>query len=100
MISGDLDLSSRDGCYDACVATTGADVQVDLSATTFMDCAGYSALTTARRVVEADGGTLTWQGAGGEPARLLGLVAAPHRPVRHHGFGRRLRSVVAGSRGE
>ena len=64
------------------VAATGTHVQVDLAATTFMDCGGYSALVAARQVIEGRGGTLTWRGATGGPARLLTLIRMIHRPAR------------------
>ena len=81
-IGGDLDESSRERCFEACVAAAGTHVHVDLGATTFMDCGGYSALIAARQVIEGRGGTLTWRGATGEPARLLTLIRKLHRPAR------------------
>ena len=74
-IVGDLDLATRESWYDACVTAVGPHVHVDLGATTFMDCCGYSALTAARHVVEARGATLTWHSAHGEASRLLQLIA-------------------------
>jgi anti-anti-sigma regulatory factor len=97
-IFGDLDLASRERCYDASVAAVETHVHVDLGAMTFMDCGGYSAFIRARQVVEGRGGTLTWRGATGQPARLLALIpavrgpapsfdgSAPCPPLRH-GFG-------------
>ena len=79
---GDLDGSSRERCFDACVAATGPHVHVDLAATAFMDCGGYSALTSARQVIEGRGGRLTWRGAAGEPARLLTLIRMTLHPTR------------------
>jgi anti-sigma B factor antagonist len=81
-MAGDLDMASREHWFDVCVAAPGRQVVVDLTATTFMDCSGYSALTAARRIIEGRGGTLTWQGANGEPARLLTLLGSAHAHVR------------------
>jgi anti-anti-sigma regulatory factor len=81
-VVGDLDLASGDHWYDECVAS-GPGVLVDLGAATFMDCRGYAALTAARRVIEARGGTLVWRGATSGPAHVLEMVRriqAPRRP--------------------
>jgi anti-anti-sigma regulatory factor len=81
-VVGDLDLASGDHWYDECVAG-GPGVRVDLGAATFMDCRGDAALTAARRVIEARGGTLVWRGATSEPAHVLEMVRriqAPDRP--------------------
>jgi anti-anti-sigma regulatory factor len=84
LVVGDLDLESGDHWYDECVAG-GPGVLVDLGATTFMDCSGYAAITAARRVIEARGGTLVWRGATSEPALVLEMVrriqAPPHPPI-------------------
>jgi anti-anti-sigma factor len=97
-VAGDLDLESRDRWYDECIAAVGPDVLVDLEATTFMDCCGYSALTSARDVIEARGGTLVWRGARNEPAQMLDLVLKLQAPIAGAPIGGRGRRATPSSR--
>jgi anti-sigma B factor antagonist len=80
--AGELDLFNRRLAYDACVAGTNRDVVVDLSAVSFMDCAGYGALIAARSVLLGRSGSLTFRNARDEPARLLLLIGHGQHDVR------------------
>jgi anti-anti-sigma factor len=73
-VAGELDLTSRALMLLACVDGDQRSVVVDLTALTFMDCAGYGALVRARVILEERGGTLGLVNATGEPLRLLGLI--------------------------
>ena len=75
-VTGELDLASRDHLGRACIGSHHRFVIVDLAALTFMDCAGYGALVTARLTLEALRGLLTLVNAVGQPARLLELIAS------------------------
>jgi anti-anti-sigma factor len=73
-LSGELDMSTRELAYDACMACASRHVIVDLGAVTFLDCSGLGAILAARVELERCGGSLTLRNAVGEPARLLLLV--------------------------
>jgi anti-anti-sigma factor len=75
-LAGELDLATRDVAYQACVRDQHIDVVVDLGGLTFLDCAGYGALMSARRVLLQRGGSLTLRNQTGLPARLLTLIHA------------------------
>ena len=79
-VTGELDLASRDLMLGACVESDHRVVVVDLAELTFMDCAGYGALMTARRALEQRDGSLTLADALGEPLRLLTLIEATEKP--------------------
>jgi anti-anti-sigma factor len=79
-LEGELDLASRQLAYDACVAHKNPSVVVDLSGLTFIDCAGYGRLVTARDTLQLRGGELRLDGAIGQPARFLALVET-HQPI-------------------
>jgi anti-anti-sigma regulatory factor/transcriptional regulator with GAF, ATPase, and Fis domain len=74
-ITGDLELATRNDCFNACVNGDGDIVDIDISAITFMNCSGYSALVAARLVVEQRGGSLNICNPTGQPAYFLGLLA-------------------------
>ena len=73
-VIGDIDVATRSKVYEACVAGNSRDVVIDLRATTFIDCGGYSALVAARRELEDRGGRLSWVGSTGQPQRFLKLL--------------------------
>ena len=75
-VSGELDLASRDLMIQTCVLSDHRVVVVEMAELTFMDCAGYGALISGRRVLERRGGSLTLAHAAGEPLRLLALIDA------------------------
>jgi len=73
---GELDLASREKFRQTLAhADEMLDVVVDLGELTFMDCAGYSSLITARAALTRHGGTLTFANAGGEPATLIAMIS-------------------------
>lgn len=72
---GELDLAGRASVMEMCVFGLDRSVTVDLCGLTFMDCAGYSGLDAARRIVTGRGGTFALTNAGDQPARLLALLA-------------------------
>ena len=73
---GELDLASREKFRQTLArADEMLDVVVDLGELTFMDCAGYSSLITARAARTLRGGTLTFANAGGEPATLIAMIS-------------------------
>jgi anti-anti-sigma factor len=73
-LSGELDTASHDAAVTACAADGHRDVVVDLSALTFLDCAGYRALDTTARILAARGGSLVLLNPTGAPRRLLALI--------------------------
>jgi anti-anti-sigma factor len=73
-LDGELDVASRGLVLLTCAAVEHRVVTVDLTDLTFMDCAGYSGLVAARRVLEARGGSLTLDSITGEPSRLVTLL--------------------------
>lgn len=75
-MSGELDMVSRRDALQACLPTEAEHVVVDLHDLVFMDCAGYRAFASARRILELFGGSLELAGARGEPLRLLSLISA------------------------
>jgi hypothetical protein len=66
---------------EACLATAGTDIEVDLTDLRHLSYAGYSALMVVRATLEELGGSLTLSNAVGAPARFLQLVSDcdPHR---------------------
>lgn len=73
-IAGELDVASRESVTQACTEGRAVTVIVDFSASTFLDCGGYSAFVAARTTLEQHGRTLQLGGAVGEPRRLLDLI--------------------------
>ncbi len=78
-VSGELDMGTRDSVEEACLAGDDMAVVVEMAGLTFMDCRGYGALVSARRVIQARGGSLTFINQVGQPARLLMLLGAVER---------------------
>lgn len=74
-IGGELDLATRVACFNACVNGDGDNIEVDISAITFMDCSGYGALMAARASLEQRGATLSVTHPTNQPALLLELLA-------------------------
>lgn len=74
---GELDLAGRASVMEMCAFGLDRSVTVDLCGLTFMDCAGYSGLEAARRIVTGRGGTFALANAGEQPARLLALLGDP-----------------------
>jgi anti-anti-sigma factor len=75
-VSGELDMGSRHVVEQACRAGEDVSVVVEMAELTFMDCAGYAGLLTARRLLQAHGGSLTLSHQAGQPARLMALLGA------------------------
>jgi anti-anti-sigma factor len=75
-ICGELDKETRNQLVVMCVAGNQPAVIVDLTALTFMDCAGYGAIVTIRHVLEHSARSLTIRNQTGQPARLLDMIAA------------------------
>lgn len=71
-VEGELDVLAIDEFRECAVAAIGSSrvVVVDLSGTTFLDCAGLSTLLAVQREARTPGGTLTVAGVGG----LVGVV--------------------------
>ena len=78
-VAGELDLVTRDQLVSASTAGHHPGMVIDLGGVTFMDCAGYRALVTSRRIVEGEGRSLMISGQAGQPARLLDLIAELER---------------------
>jgi len=74
VITGELDLASRDETVRACTAAGQVDVIVEMAGLAFMDCAGYGALIAARTLLEFRGGSLTLVNPCGQPLRLMVLI--------------------------
>lgn len=74
VMSGELDLATRGAATLACISPDLLHVVVDLAGLTFMDCAGYRELVSAKLVLEQRGGSLTLRAPSGEPLRLLDLL--------------------------
>ncbi len=77
---GDLDIGSCHTARDACLLG-GHDVIVDLARVTFMDSCGYGALVSASESLQQSGLSMTMRNVAGQPARLVGLLAAQTRSV-------------------
>jgi anti-anti-sigma factor len=75
-LAGELDLATCEIAYDACTRDGQVDIVVDLGGITFLDCAGYGALVSARHVLEQRGGSLTLRNQTDRAARLLTLIDA------------------------
>lgn len=73
-VAGDLDLLTYVATVSALLAGREPNVVLDLSATQFVDCAGYRAISLAERGLRGAGRTLAVTGADGQPARLLQLI--------------------------
>lgn len=73
-LTGELDLGTRSVALEACTAPDHVHVLVDLSALSFLDCAGLRALDGAAAILAARGGSLVVTNAVGEPRRLLSLI--------------------------
>jgi len=76
---GELDLASYQECGTALIADVELAIVLDLSATTFMDCAGYRAIAGCRRHIRGGQRSLAVRGAVGEPAHLLQLIEEAQR---------------------
>lgn len=75
LVSGELDLATRNTVFLAATEGQHRAMVVDLTGVTFMDCAGYGCLAACRLVLEGSGRTLTVRGQNGQPARLLAMIA-------------------------
>ncbi len=73
--SGELDMTSRNLVFNACLDGRDLAVVVDMAGLTFMDCGGYGGLVAARRVLQQRGLTLSIRNQVGAPARLLDQIA-------------------------
>ncbi|MEO7370381.1 MAG: STAS domain-containing protein, partial [Ilumatobacteraceae bacterium] len=71
---GELDIATRDRVRDACTSDGSTDLLVEMADITFMDCAGYGALVSARRSLQHGGHTLTLHNTSGQPADLLAML--------------------------
>ena len=78
-VCGELDNETRNRLVVMCVAGSEPAVIVDLTALTFMDCAGYGAIVAVRQVLEHGARSLTIRNQTGQPARLLEMIAALER---------------------
>jgi anti-anti-sigma factor len=74
-IGGELDIATRNRARQACLEGRSHDVVVEMADVTFMDCCGYGGLVAARKVLQADGGSLTLNHQTGQPAELLVMLA-------------------------
>ena len=79
-VCGELDIKTRNQLVVMCVAGNQPAVIVDLTALTFMDCAGYAAFATVRDVLEHSARSLTIRNQTGQPARLLDMIGALEQP--------------------
>ena len=60
MLNGELDIASNTAPFLASIEDDGsADLVIDMSQVTFMDCSGYRTIVAARLAHEARGGSLT-----------------------------------------
>ena len=75
-LTGEWDIAAAEAAYLACVVGVDRDVVVDLGSVTFMDSCGYRALSAARDELQQLGMTMMFRSLGGQPARLVGLLAA------------------------
>ena len=77
-VTGEVDIASvpelRRHLRQASTESRGRDLVVDLSAVTFMDCAGLRPLLEARFTQEASGGRLVLREAPSSVTRLLHLT--------------------------
>jgi len=76
-LAGEIDLARRPGLIAATEARLGRSpwLIVDLTAVTFMDCAGLGTLLAARSRAKALGGGLALVGASARMSRLLELTS-------------------------
>ena len=90
-VTGELDLATSEQLVAASTAGHHAEMVIDLSGVTFMDCSGYGALIASRLAIEAEGRSLTTTGQTGQPARLFDLITrletCPLRPGLNHRSG-------------
>jgi anti-anti-sigma factor len=77
-VSGEFDIAARSAVADAALGD-GANVEVDLADTTFMDCSGYGVLVAVAQLLRDHNGSLTILNSTGQPARLFQLIAAVER---------------------
>ena len=75
-VCGELDYATRNPLVVMCVFGNQPAVIVDLTALTFMDCAGYGAIVAIRDVLEHSARSLTIRNQTGQPARLLDMIAS------------------------
>ena len=80
-VAGELDIATRALVEAACLDCEAEVVLLDVSGLTFMDCSGYRAIMSVRRVLETRGATFTVTEAIGQPARLLGFLRTDFAPV-------------------
>jgi anti-anti-sigma factor len=87
IVSGELDVRTRQLVEQACLTGQDLAVVVEMSDLTFMDCCGYAGLVAIRRALLARGGSLTLSNQTGQPARLLALLGAAEsaRHAEHNG---------------
>jgi anti-sigma B factor antagonist len=79
-LAGDVDLVREpelNRLADAYFDSDDVDVEVDLSAVTFMDSTGLAFLMSLRRYAHRRGGTVTLLSPSGRSLRLLELAAVP-----------------------
>ena len=74
-IGGELDIATRNRARRACLDGRGKDVVVEMADITFMDCCGYGGLIAARKILQADGGSLTLNHQTGQPAEFLVMIS-------------------------
>jgi anti-anti-sigma factor len=77
VVRGELDLRSGQELMDVVGVLASGDlvvVDIDLADVTFIDSAGWEAVTTARRLIEATGGACAVAAAGPAVHRYLDLV--------------------------
>ena len=75
VVTGELDLSTRNQLMSAATAGRHPAMVIDLTGCTFMACSGYGSLVASRLAIERDGRSLTITGQNGQPARLWKLIA-------------------------
>jgi anti-anti-sigma factor len=93
-LTGELDIAAAEVAYVACVVDADRDVVVDLGSVTFMDSCGYRGLSATRNELQQLGLSMAFRSLGGQPARLVGLLAATESragvatsPSTIHGVG-------------
>lgn len=102
-VSGELDLASRNTCFNACVTRgRGNVVVVDMSALTFMDCSGYAVFIAVDQVLAERGTSLVLRNPTGQPAHLLQLLGVTRGVSRvdERANGQRARNNGLGDLGE
>jgi anti-anti-sigma factor len=87
-VAGEIDLATAPQLAACLVDATGRDVAVDLSAVTFLDSSGLSALVAGSRAVAEGGHVLRTFGESDTILRVLeisGLDAVLHEPEDDNG---------------